>query len=160
MSAAGLTLDRRDQPLDAVLRPMHDAWVREAEAFLHPAESTEADFWTRWGAVRYLSDDFRGHYRLERRLLEELRAFLPPEVSDRLARQSERVALEQLELDRLGRRRGTGEEVAGRTRSLLEQLRLWLAEIEGAVTGIYPGDLPEQATSLLALLQGTAAAAR
>jgi hypothetical protein len=142
-----------EQPLDAVLRPAHHAWIREVEVFLQPAETGEADFWTRLGAVRYLSDDFRERYHLEGRLLDELRVFLAPEIMQRLAHQGDRVRRERLALDRIGRRRGTAEEVALGVRRLLDQLRTWLAEIEAAVAGLRTGDLPDDSLTVLAHLQ-------
>jgi hypothetical protein len=43
----------REEMLDAVLRPIHNSWVTETHRFLDPALDPGADFWTRWGAIRY-----------------------------------------------------------------------------------------------------------
>ena len=75
---------RGEEPLEAVLRPIHNTWVEETHRFLDPAAEPGADFWTRWAAVRYLSDDFRDRYRLERAQLAELRPFHRPDVAERL----------------------------------------------------------------------------
>jgi hypothetical protein len=52
-----------EERVDAMLRPIHNTWVEETRRFLDPAMESNADFWTRWAAVRYLSDDFRDRYR-------------------------------------------------------------------------------------------------
>ena len=144
---------RNEQPLDTVLRPIHAVWVREARRFLDPSLDPAADFWTRWGAIRYLSDHFRAQYRLERALVDELRSFVPPDAAERLVREGDLLARRHLELDRIGRRRGTAEEMAVGTRGLLEQLGLWLAGIELAATDIHYGELPAEAADLLTHLE-------
>jgi hypothetical protein len=137
-----------------VLRPIHEAWVRDARRFLEPALEPGADFWTRWAAIRYLSDDFREQYRLERALVDELRPFVPPDTAERLVGEGDQLVRRRLELDRIGRRRGTAEEVAAGTRDLLEQLGMWLVEIELAAAGIRCGELPTEGADLLIHLEG------
>jgi hypothetical protein len=147
---------RGDEPLDALLRPIHNAWVEETRRFLDPAIEPGADFWTRWAAVRYLSDDFRDRYRRERALVDELRPFLRLDVAERLVREGDRLFRLRLELDRIGRRRGTGIEVAAGTRDLLEQLAVWCTEIELAAAGLTLDLLPVEAADLIAQLEGAA----
>ena len=142
-----------EQPLDAALRAIHAAWLREARRFLEPALVHDADFWTRWAAVRYLTDDFRERYRLERAFLDELRPFLDPETVGQLGRGGDHVFRLRLELDRLGRRRGTAAEMLTGTRRLLEQLVVWLAEIELAAGGLTRESLPPEGADLLAHLE-------
>jgi hypothetical protein len=144
---------RAERPLDQALRGVHDAWVHEARCLLEPAMAPAADFWTRWAAVRYLDDVFRDRYDLERGLLAELRPLLAPTVAERLAREGDRVFQLRLELDRLGRRRGTGAEVADGARVLLEQLELWLVMIEQGVAGLTRDRLAPEGASLLAHLE-------
>jgi hypothetical protein len=36
-----------EEPLDAVLRPIHNAWIEEVRRFLDPAREPGADFWAR-----------------------------------------------------------------------------------------------------------------
>ncbi len=144
---------RGEQPLDAVLRPIHTAWIEEARRFLEPALEPGADFWARWVVVRYLSDDFRERYRRERALVDELRSFLRPDVAERLLREGDRIFRLRLELDRIGRRRGTAAEFAAGTRDLLEQLGMWCAEIELAARGITRGALPAEGAELLVHLE-------
>jgi hypothetical protein len=143
-----------EEPLDAVLRSIHNAWIEEVRRFLDPAREPGADFWARWAAVRYLSDDFREQYRLERALVDELRPFDRPELAERLMCEGDRVLRLRLELDRIGRRRGTSAEVAAGTQDLLEQLGLWCAEIEVAARGMSRGALPAEGAELLAHLEG------
>lgn len=142
-----------EQPLAQALRGVHDAWVHEARCFLEPAMEPTADFWTRWAAVRYLDDDFRDRYELERGLLAELRPFLGPLTAERLAREGDRLIRLRLELDRIGRRRGTAAEVAGGARALLDQLMRWLAEIEQGVAGLTRDTLAPEGESLLAHME-------
>ena len=144
MTAAPTTAPARgDQPLDAVLRAIHDRWTKEARRFLEPTLEADADYWIRWGAVRYLADDFRNQFGWERDLVEELRPFLEPDQALRLAHETEGVARLALELDRIGRRRGTAEEFAAGTRALLVQLALWCAELELAAGALTRDDLPQ-----------------
>lgn len=151
---------RNEQPLDTVLRPIHEAWAHEARCFLDPSLEPGADFWTRWGAIRYLSDHFGAQYRLERALIDELRPFVPPNVAERLMQEGDLLARRRLELDRIGRRRGTAEEVAVGTRGLLEQLGLWLAAIELAAADIHYGQLPTRAAALVTHLEASLPAER
>jgi hypothetical protein len=146
----------REEMLDAVLRPIHNTWVTETHRFLDPAIEPGADFWTRWAAVRYLSDDFRDRYRREQALVDQLRSFLSPVVSERLVREGDRLFRLRLELDRVGRRRGTAAEVATGTRDLVEQLGIWCAEIELAAAGLRCDSLPAGATDLIAHLEAAA----
>jgi hypothetical protein len=151
---------RGEEPLDAVLRPIHNTWVEETRRFLDPAIEPGADFWTRWAAVRYLSDDFRDRYRRERALVDELGPFLRLEVAERLMREGDRLFRLRLELDRIGRRRGTAAEVAAGTGELLEQVGVWCAEIELAAAGLTRDALPAAATDLLAHLESAASIQR
>ena len=149
-----------EEPLDAVLQSIHNAWVGETRRFLDPAIEPGADFWTRWAAVRYLSDDFRNRYRRERALVDELRPYFRMDVAERLVREGDRLFRLRLELDRIGRRRGTAVEVAAGTRDLLEQLGVWCTEIELAAAGLTRDVLPAEATTLLAQLEATASIQR
>ena len=144
-----------EQPLAEALRGVHDAWVREARSFLEPAMMPAADFWTRWAVARYLDDEFRDRYDLERGLLAELRPFIAPATAERVAREGDRVFLLRLELDRLGRRRGTAAEVAEGARHLLDQLVLWLAEVEQAAAGLTRDSLAPEGAELLAHLEAS-----
>lgn len=140
-----------ERPLQATLRRIHEAWVAETRRFLEPACDAGADFWARWAAVRYLNDDFGARCERERALMNELLPFLRPDVAERIVAVGERVLRLRLQLDRQGRRRGTGIEVACATRELIAQLQVWCAVVERAAMGLTLEDLPAEAAELLAV---------
>jgi hypothetical protein len=142
-----------EQPLETILRPIHQGWIEDARQYLDPARNPGAEFWTRWAAVRYLNDEFLDRFQWERAFVDELRAFLPVDATERLHRHGDRLARLRLELDRVGRRRGTGAEVATTTREFLEQLALWCAEIEAAARMVPREALTEEGVTLLAHLE-------
>lgn len=142
-----------EQPLETILHPIHQGWLEDARQYLDPARNPGAEFWTRWAAVRYLNDEFLDRFEWERAFVDELHAFLPVDVTERLHRHGDRLARLRLELDRVGRRRGTGAEVATATREFLEQLALWCAEIEGAARTIPREALTGEGSTLLAHLE-------
>jgi hypothetical protein len=154
MTAAPLkTANPGEQPLDAVLRPIHEGWLVDARRYLDPALEPGAEFWTRWAAVRYLNDEFLDRFQWERALVDELRAFLPEDASERLRQEGARLARLRLEFDRIGRRRGTAAEVVATSRDFLEQLALWCAEIEAAAGPIPRESLTTEGATLLAHLE-------
>lgn len=130
----------------------HDAAMTDADRFLQPVGDAAATFWERWAAVRYVEDQLLGRYHLERTLLAELRAFLTPELRERLEMQTDRLNRLIGEFRRLGRERESARELAHTTRELLDALRLWYAEIEFAVGGVRVADLSGAATRLVAEL--------
>ncbi len=136
-----------EKPLENALRRVHERWLEDAHRFLDPALNPSAEFWTRWAAVRYLNDEFLDRFRWELALVDELHAFLAEDASELLRQKSARLARLRLELDRIGRRRGTAAEVAAATRALLEQLARWCAEIEAAARAIPPEALTAVATT-------------
>ncbi len=142
-----------EQPLETILRPIHEGWLGDARQYLDPALNPGAEFWTRWAAVRYLNDEFLDRFEWERAFVGELHAFLAVEATERLQRQGDRLARLRLDLDRVGRRRGTGVEVATTTREFLEQLALWCTEIEAAARAIPREALTEHGVTLLEHLE-------
>jgi hypothetical protein len=142
-----------EQPLDAVLRPIHEGWLEDARRHLDPALSPSAEFWSRWSAVRYLNDEFLGRFEWERALVDELHAFLADDASEQLRQEGARLARLRLEIDRIGRRRGTAAEVAATSRGFLEQLGLWCADIEAAAGRIPRESLTMEGATLLAHLE-------
>jgi hypothetical protein len=122
-------------PVDALYRvmsPLHDVWMADAEHVLAPLTRWEATFWDRWTAVSYLREQFPERLRLEQELVTELRAFLPPELNERLGMELERLVCLYHKLEQLSGRRVAVEEMARAVRELLESLRLWYADIEFA----------------------------
>lgn len=130
----------------------HDNWMSDADRFLLPIADADATFWERWAAVRYVEDQLLERFHLERALLQELRAFLTPEIRERLWMQADRLTRLLGEFTRLGRQRESARELAHTTRELLGALRLWYAEIELAAGGIRQADLGTEGTRLVAEL--------
>ena len=147
------TANPGEQPLEAALRPIHEGWLEDARRYLDPALNPGAEFWTRWAAVRYLNDEFLDQFEWERALVDELRVFLAEDACERLRQAGARLARLRLEVDRIGRRRGTAAEVAATSRDLLEQLALWCAEIEAAAGAIPRESLTMEGATLLAHLE-------
>ena len=133
----------------------HDNWMTDADSFLLPVTNSDATFWERWGALRYVQEQLLERLHLERNLLEELRAFLTPELKERLWMQADRLTRLLGEFDRLGRQRESARELAHTTRELIDALRLWYAEIEFAAGGIRRNDLSREGARLLAELNST-----
>jgi len=128
----------------------HDSWMADADRFLLPVADANATFWERWAAVRYVEDQLLDRFQLERRLLDELRAFLAPEMKERLGMQVDRLRHLLADFRRLGRERTRARELAHTTRELLDGLRLWCAEIELAAGGIRWTDMSSGGIRLLA----------
>jgi hypothetical protein len=133
----------------------HDNWMADADGFLRPVADADATFWERWATIRYVQDQLLEQFRLEQDLLEELRAFLRPEIRERLWMQADRLTRLLGEFTRLGRQRESARELAHITRDLLDALRLWYAEIEFAAGGIRWSDLNRENIQLLSSLNTT-----
>jgi hypothetical protein len=141
-------------PLAEALRPMHERWLREAKSNLAPAgPGGESTIWTRWGAVRYLADQFNYHYGWESRLLDQIAPQLPAGTAARLL--AEREVLDQLraQLDVIGRRQGTAAPMAALAQAFIERLSSWCAELEQETAHLQLGDLEDEALETLALLE-------
>ena len=145
------------EPLSAILSPIHDCWVERVARFLAPAMMTRASFWERWGAVRYLADEFEARFRAQCALVDSLEPLLHASSVGRLA--SARKALEstRAELIARGRRRGTAGPVAVLARRFLDQLECWCAGIELATSRLICSDLSEESRQALAHLERMAA---
>lgn len=148
-----MTTPPAEQPLDAGLRAIHEGWLDDARRHLDPTLGPDAEFWTCWAAVRYLNDEFLDQLEWERALVDELRAFLAEDTSERIRQEGARLAWLRLEVDRIGRRRGTAAEVAAASRDLLEQLGLWCADIEAAAGKIPRESLTMEGATLLKHLE-------
>ena len=130
----------------------HDNWMADGDRFLRPVADADATFRERWGAIRHVEDQLLKRFQVERLLLGELRAFLTPEMNERLWMQADRLTRLLGTFGRLGRQRESARELAHTTRELLEALRLWYAEIELAAGGIQASDLSREGIRLLAEL--------
>jgi hypothetical protein len=129
---------------------VHDNWMADADRFLLPVADANATFWERWSAVRYVEDQLLDRFQLERRLLDELRAFLTPEIKERLGMQADRLSRLLAGFRRLGRERARARELARTTLELLDAVRLWYAEIEFAAGGIRWNHVSSEGIRLLA----------
>ncbi|HVK00802.1 MAG TPA: hypothetical protein VM365_08040 [Gemmatimonadales bacterium] len=136
-----------------VLATVHETWMEQVATNLAPALSDEADFWSRWAVVRFLSDQFGDRFHLECALLDELDPLLPVQVTGTLA--SARAGLEHTMADLMitGRRRATGLLTARLARRFIDQLALWCVELEIATGRIDTADLPPEPSRLLTSLQ-------
>jgi hypothetical protein len=139
--------------LSAVLTPIHDAWMADADRFLIPVTDSNATFWDRWAAVRYAGDLFQDRLRLEKAFLREVRPFLTPKLNARLWMQVDRIERLHGDLVHLAYQRGTARELAHSARQLLEAVRLWYAEFEFALSGTREEDLGKRPAQLLAELR-------
>ena len=135
--------------VESVLAPLHDRWLTEIRRFVEPATSARAAFWDRWTAVRYLADQFRDHFRLERALLFSIASLLRPDDAERLLTQADELERMLSELNQSGRRRGTGPAVADAARQVMEGIAVWCAEFEAATSGVPQTLLSHNATCLL-----------
>ena len=143
------TANRVEEPLEAVLHPIHKRWLKEARRFLDPPLSPRAESGSRSAAIRYLHDEFLERFRWELALVDELHPFLPADKSERLRCEGARLARLRLEIDPIGHRRRTASQVAAAIRDLLEQLAFWCAEIEAAAGAIPPEALTEASAAFL-----------
>jgi hypothetical protein len=121
---------------------IHEGRMQQVAAFLTPALSEEADFWSRWAVARFLSDRFAGWFRQECALLDGLGPLVPEAGARTIA--AARAGLEQTigELVAAGRRRENGILTARLVRRFLDQLALWFVEVELATDRIETADLP------------------
>jgi len=135
--------------IDSVLAPIHDRWLTEIRRFVGPATAPGAGFWDRWTATRYFADQFRDHFRLERALLASLAGLMRPTDAERLTTQAGELERLLFDLDRVGRRRGTGPAVAEEARRLMDEIALWCAELELAAASLRLDALSIQAARAL-----------
>ncbi|HEU4647696.1 MAG TPA: hypothetical protein VFS33_01455 [Gemmatimonadales bacterium] len=145
-------------PLAARLRRVHDRWLREVGAQLEPVTvASTSSVWDRWGAARYLADQFNYHFHTAGMLLQQLGPKLASAVVARLA--AERAALERMrdELSVLGRRQGTAAPMAVLARALIERLTRWCADLETATDDLAADELEDEARVLLARFEAAPA---
>lgn len=141
------------RPLGTVLEPIHDHWAGQVRSFLGPATDIHAEFWSRWGAVRFLGDQFALRFRLECALVDELRPMIAPVAAARLSAARARVERTAAALMAVGRRRGVAMLTAALAQRLLEDLGRWWGELETTTAHLDSEDLPPRAARLLRLLQ-------
>jgi hypothetical protein len=135
--------------VETCLVPAHDNWMADADRFLGPVIDTNATFWERWAAVRYVDEQLASRFQAERKLLQQLRAFLPAEIRERLGMQAERLSRLIEDFSRVGRQRESAREVSHTARELTEALRLWYAEIELNAGRIHLADVSRDGIRVL-----------
>ena len=145
---------RVSDTIEPQLTSAHDNWMTDADRFLLPVTNSDATFWERWAAVRYVEEQLASSFSSERTLLQQLRAFLPAEIRERLGMQADRISRLIEQFHRVGRQRESAREVAHTARELTEALRLWYAEIEFAADGIRVTDVSREVLRLLTELNG------
>jgi len=137
----------------AVLAPIHVRWAGQVRSFLVPATDIRAEFWSRWGAARFLGDQFDRRFHLEGALAHELEPLMDPEAAARLRAARAEVERTRAVLMEVGRRRGVATVMAGLADRFMERLGFWWGELEAATTRLDTGDLPAEARRLLDQLQ-------
>jgi hypothetical protein len=145
------------EALSAILSPIHDCWVERVARSLAPAMMTRASFWERWGAVRYLADEFEARFRAQCTLVDSLEPLLDASAFGRLATARKALQSTRAELIALGRRRGTAGPVAVLARRFLDQLECWCAGFELATSQLTGRDLSEESRQAVAHLEEMAA---
>jgi hypothetical protein len=146
--------------LDGALAQLHHRWIETVERILGPAITPGAGFWDRWGAVRFLTDQFESFYRLEATLLERLAASLPPAELARLRQSLGEMERTRSRLVGLGRRRGTAVEVSRQATALLALVRRWAQNLEDAARPLGSAEVPPDSKDLLDELASLALAGR
>jgi hypothetical protein len=137
----------------AVLATVHEGWINQVESSLLPATDPRTDFWSRWGATRFLGNQFGDRFRLECAFAAALESLLPPGAGRRLADGREGIQRTSEELMAAGRHWDAGELTAVLARRLLNEVMRWCVELELATENVVPSELPATARRLLARLR-------
>lgn len=148
----------RKQTVGGILGEIHRMWLDETRKWLAPAMAPEADFWDRWGAVRYLNDQFERLYRRKSAFLKVVTPRLDPTDALALKRQTAELVRRVRKLNSLGRRRGTARAVAAACADLLEVLESWFGETERLTRGLSAAELPARTWGALTQLHAALAA--
>jgi hypothetical protein len=137
----------------SVLAIVHEGWIRQVTDFLAPASDLRSDFWSRWGAVRFLGDQFDGRFRLECAFAAALEGLVSPEAAAHLAGARDDVERTREELITAGRRQDAAELTAVLARRFLKEVARWCVELELATEHLVPAGLPVSGRRLLARLR-------
>lgn len=137
----------------AVLATIHEGWVNRVKSSLLPVTDLRTDFWDRWGATRYLGDQFGDRFRLECTFAAALESLLSPDAARRLAATREDIQWTSQELMAAGRHRDGAESTGVLARRLVNEVARWCVELELATEHVAPADLPATARRLLARLR-------
>ena len=136
-----------------VLAIIHEGWMKHVSSSVLPATDRHSDFWSRWGAVRFLGDQFGDRLRLECAFAAVLDGLVSPDAAARLTAAREDIERTSQELMAAGRRRDTPEFTAILARRLIDEVARWCVELEIATAHLSPAGLPLAARRLLARLR-------
>jgi hypothetical protein len=136
-----------------VLAIIHEGWMKQVSSSIVPATDLHSDFWSRWGAARFLGDQFGDRFRLECAFAAALEGLVSPDAAGRLAAARDDIDLTSEELMAAGRRRDTPELTAALARRLIDEVARWCVELEVATAHLTPAGLPLTARRLLARLR-------
>src|SRR5438874_10032081 len=109
----------------ARLRHIHSRWMTETMRGLAPALSPDADFWSGWSAVRYLSDQFDWPYRWQRILMTAIVPLLRPADAGMLRAITETLEEVRYSLDRVGRWRNMTVVTGALASRFVKLLNAW-----------------------------------
>ena len=136
-----------------MLAIIHEDWIKQVSSSIVPATDLHSDFWSRWGAARFLGDQFGDPFRLECASAAALEGSLSPDAAGRLAAAREDIDRTNEELMTAGRRRDTPELTAALARRLIEEVARWCVEFELVTAHLAPAGLPVAARRFLARLR-------
>jgi hypothetical protein len=137
----------------SVLATTHEAWIKRMTRSLVPATDLHSDFWSRWGAVRFLADQFGDHFRSESAFAAALELLISPDDAARLGAARKNIERIREELMAAGRRRDTPELTAVLARRLINEVACWCVELELATEHLATAELPLAARRMLARLR-------
>jgi hypothetical protein len=136
-----------------VLAIIHEGWMKQVSSSIVPATDLHSDFWSRWGAARFLGDQFGDRFRLECAFAAALDGLVSPEAAERLTAARDGIDRTSDELMAAGRRRDAPKLTAALARRLIEEVAIWCVELELATAHLTPAALPLAARRLLARLR-------
>jgi hypothetical protein len=142
-----------DHTVGGVLAIIHQGWIKQVSSSIVPAADLHSDFWSRWGAARFLGDQFGDRFRLECAFAAALEGLVSPDGAARLAAAREDIERTSQELMTAGRRRDTPELTATLARRLIDEVARWCVELELATAHLNPVVLSPAARRLLARLR-------
>ena len=137
----------------SVLAIIHEDWIKLVSSFLSPAMEPHADLWSRWGAARFLGDQFGDRFRLECAFADALDGAVSADAAARLTAARDDIERTSEDLMAAGRRQDTPTLTAILARRFIEQVARWCVELELATAKLAPAGLPLTARRLLARLR-------
>jgi len=146
-----MTKPQTDTVVEA-FRKAHWAWRKEVGEVLAPVGKPEAGVWERWGAARYLTEEFAPQLGRELQVLTALAERLPAEQGAHLWALGELLHFLCRHLCELGPVPQSGPAFAHAVNKLVRALDCWCMEAEAAVAAAASGFAPEIPSALEPLL--------